>query len=200
MKMASTARGRSRSEDSRQAILNAAVEIIGAHGYAALSIERIARQSGTGKQTIYRWWPTKADVVMEALLREVELNIPTPDRGTLKEDLTEFLSTSMRMARMPHVPELLRALAAEAQFDPAFAGRFRDTFIEHRRTALTTILTRHRPPADRGDVRASTLVDVVFGVIWYRLLILPAATDTHADDYEALTKELTSLVIAGTAL
>jgi AcrR family transcriptional regulator len=194
--MASNARGRSRSEDSRQAILNAAVTIIGADGYAALSIERIARESGTGKQTIYRWWPTKADVVMEALLRKVELNIPTPDTGTLRDDLIEFLTASMRMARMSHVPELLRALAAEAQFDDDFARRFRDTFIEHRRSALTTILTRHRPPGDRGHVRTSTLVDVVFGVIWYRLLIQP--TNTH--DYETVATELTSLVIAGSDL
>jgi AcrR family transcriptional regulator len=196
MQTASATRGRARSENSRQAILSAAVQIIGADGYGALSIERIARESGTGKQTIYRWWPTKADVVMEALLRKVELNIPIPDNGTLKADLTEFLATSLRVARMPHVPELLRALAAEAQLDAEFAHRFRDTFIENRRTALTTILARHQPDGG-GDssMRTSTLVDVVFGVIWYRLLILPTA-----DDYDTLADELTALVVAGSDL
>jgi AcrR family transcriptional regulator len=195
MQSASATRGRARSENSRQAILSAAVQIIGADGYGALSIERIARESGTGKQTIYRWWPTKADVVMEALLRKVELNIPIPNNGTLEADLTEFLATSLRVARMPHVPELLRSLAAEAQFDTEFAKRFRDTFVEHRRTALTTILARHQPSGGGNSMRTSTLVDVVFGVIWYRLLILPTA-----DDYETLTDELTALVVAGSTL
>jgi AcrR family transcriptional regulator len=195
MQTASATRGRARSENSRQAILSAAVQIIGADGYGALSIERIARESGTGKQTIYRWWPTKADVVMEALLRKVELNIPIPDNGTLKADLTEFLATSLRVARMPHVPELLRSLAAEAQLDAEFAPRFRDTFIENRRTALTTILARHQPSGGDSSMRTSTLVDVVFGVIWYRLLILPTA-----DDYDTLADELTALVVAGSDL
>jgi len=183
-----TPRGRARSENSRQAILAAAVKIVGTDGYAALSIERIARESGTGKQTIYRWWPTKADVVMEALLRKVELNIPIPDTGTLNGDLTEFLTTTMRVARMPHVPDLLRALAAEAQFDAEFAERFRATFIEHRRTALATILARYRSDDD-GGIRSSTLLDVVFGVIWYRLMIRPSA-----DDFDTLVPELAALV------
>jgi AcrR family transcriptional regulator len=180
-------RGRARSEVSRQAVLAAAIQIIGTDGYAALSIERIARESGVGKQTVYRWWPTKADVVMEALLHKVEVNIPIPDTGALESDLRQFLTTSLRWGRMPQVVELLRALAAEAQLNPAFAERFRATFVDHRRAALTTILTRDdgRNPT---PVRTSTLVDVVFGVIWYRLLILP----TEFDD--ALVTELTTLL------
>jgi AcrR family transcriptional regulator len=191
MEMPSNPRGRARSEDSRQAILTAAVAIIGTDGYAALSIERIARESGAGKQTIYRWWPTKADVVMEALLHKAEMHIPIPDTGSIHDDVRGFLASSLRLARMPLVADLLRALAAEAQFDPAFAGRFRDTFIEHRRAALTTILTRHAHPQAAPSVRVGTLVDIVFGVLWYRLLILP----TDFDD--ALIDELTTLITTG---
>lgn len=181
-------RGRTRSEESRQAILAAAVSIIGTDGYAALSIERIARESGTGKQTIYRWWPTKADVVMEALLHKAEMHIPVPDTGSVPDDVREFLAASWRLARMPLVADLLRALAAEAQLDPVFAGRFRDTFIEHRRAALTTILSRDSHPQPAPSIRVSTLVDIVFGVLWYRLLILPADFD------DALIDELTTLI------
>ncbi|MDQ0679760.1 AcrR family transcriptional regulator [Arthrobacter pascens] len=191
MEKPSMPRGRTRSEDSREAILAAAVSIIGADGYAALSIERIARESGTGKQTIYRWWPTKADVVMEALLHKAEMHIPVPDTGSVHDDVREFLAASWRLARMPQVADLLRALAAEAQLDPVFAGRFRDTFIEHRRAALTTILSRHSPPQSVPGIRVSTLVDVVFGVLWYRLLIMP----TDFDD--ALADELANLITTG---
>ena len=184
-------RGRARSEDSRRAILAATVAIVGSDGYAALSIERIARESGAGKQTIYRWWPTKADVVMEALLHKAELQIPVPDTGSVHDDIREFLAASWRLARMPRVADLLRALAAEAQLDPAFAGRFRHTFIEHRRAALTTILARQPAPNSAPNTRVSTLVDVVFGVLWYRLLIMPADFD------DVLIDELTDLITAG---
>ena len=60
--------GRKRSEESRQAILTAAAEMVAEVGYAGLSIEGIAARSGTGKQTIYRWWPSKAAILGEALL------------------------------------------------------------------------------------------------------------------------------------
>jgi AcrR family transcriptional regulator len=191
MEKPSTPRGRVRSEDSRQAILAAAVAIIGTDGYAALSIERIARESGAGKQTIYRWWPTKADVVMEALLHKAEMHIPIPDTGSVDDDVRGFLAGSWRLARMPQVADLLRALAAEAQLDPAFASRFRDTFIAQRRAALSTILTRHPHARPVPGIRVTTLVDVVFGVLWYRLLIMPAEFD------DELIDELTNLITTG---
>ena len=191
MEISRRPRGRTRSEDSRQAILAAAVAIIDTDGYAALSMERIARDSGVGKQTIYRWWPTKADVVMEAMLHQAETQVPVPDTGSVRGDVREFVAASLRLAGVPQVADLLRALAAEAQRDPDFAGRFRGTFIEHRRTALTTILTRHRSPGSTPHIRTSTLVDVVFGVLWYRLLIMPAAFD------DALTDVLTDLLTTG---
>jgi AcrR family transcriptional regulator len=62
--------GRKRSEESRLAILAAAFELIAEVGYAGLTIEGIAARSGTGKQTIYRWWPSKADVLMDAIAQD----------------------------------------------------------------------------------------------------------------------------------
>jgi AcrR family transcriptional regulator len=173
--------GRKRSADSRRAILDAAVRIVGADGYAGLSTERIARESGTGKQTIYRWWPTKADVVMEALLEKVELKVPEPKTRDLRLDLTAFLQDSFALGRSPKILDLLRGLAAEAQLDAAFAERFRATFVANRRAALTTILER-RAGAPASSVRITTLLDVVFGVIWYRLLIAPAEFDQELVD------------------
>jgi len=162
--------GRRRSEDSRRAILAAAVELVGEHGYGPLTVEKIAARAGTGKQTIYRWWPTKADVVMEALVEKADLHVPVPDDGSLAADLRAFLEASVALGRAPQVVAILRALMAEAQLDEGFGARFRDGFIENRRAALRTVLER---AAERGELpRASvdTLLDVVFGVIWYRVL------------------------------
>ncbi len=180
-------RGRSRSESSRQAILAAAAEIAGRDGYGAVSIERIARESGTGKQTIYRWWPTKADVVMEALIGKVSTHIPAVQTGSLEGDLAQFLESSAQLARAPQVVGLLAGLAADAQHDPGFADRFRDSFVAHRRAALTEILARYAPP--EGPVSVGTLVDVVFGVFWYRVLIMPAPLD------DGVIRELTQVII-----
>ncbi|MFC8732074.1 TetR/AcrR family transcriptional regulator [Luteimicrobium sp. NPDC057192] len=163
--------GRRRSEDSRRAILAAAVELVGEHGYGPLTVEKIAARAGTGKQTIYRWWPTKADVVMEALVEKADLHIPVPDDGSLSADLRAFLGASVALGRAPQVVAILRALMAEAQLDEGFGARFRDGFIENRRSALRTVLER---AAERGELppgaSVDTLLDVVFGVIWYRVL------------------------------
>ena len=178
--------GRKRSEESRRAILTAAVELLAEHGYAALSIEGIAARSRTGKQTIYRWWPTKADVVLEALAGTADLYVPIPDTGSYPGDLRAFLDATFAMGRKPRVAEVLRVLMAQAQLDPAFGARFHAGFLQRRRDALGVVLERAegRGELPRGLSRA-TIADLVFGVIWYRLLTAPdpaALTDPALTD------------------
>jgi AcrR family transcriptional regulator len=176
--------GRKRSEDSRQAILAAAAELVMEVGYGALTIEKIAQRSGTGKQTIYRWWPSKADVVMEALATKSDIDIEVPDLGGLEADLRAALQEGFALARVPAVTELLRVLMAEAQIDRAFAERFRAEFLHRRRRMLRVVLGR---AAERGElppgVPAETLIDVVLGTLWYRVLAIPGPLDdTLADE------------------
>jgi AcrR family transcriptional regulator len=163
--------GRKRSEDSRRAILGAALELAAEAGYSGLTIAGIAARSGTGKQTIYRWWPSKADVLLDALAATADLHVPVADQGSYRADLRAFLDASFALARTPPVPDALRALMAHAQLDPGFAARFRASFLERRRAALRVILDRAR---DRGDLpahpTAEVVCDLVFGAIWYRLL------------------------------
>lgn len=184
--------GRRRSEESRQAILTAAAELVGEVGYAGLSIEGIAARSGTGKQTIYRWWPSKADVLLEALAVKADLHIPIPDEGAYAADLRAFLTATFALGRAGPVADVLRALMAEAQITPAFGDRFRAGFLARRRDALAVIVDR---AAARGDLpaaaRPSTVADIVFGVIWYRML----ATRDPAD--EALIDELVAVLTGG---
>ncbi|TDO33864.1 TetR family transcriptional regulator [Kribbella sp. VKM Ac-2527] len=158
--------GRKRSEESRQAILRAAFEIVAEQGYSVLTVERIAARSGVGKQTIYRWWPGKADVLLEALALKAELHIPAPDLGDLASDLRAFLAATFKLARNRQIVAVLRSLMAEAQIDEGFGQRFRESFLHSRREALREVLDRS------GGHRASTevMVDVVFGILWYRLL------------------------------
>jgi AcrR family transcriptional regulator len=171
--------GRKRSEERRMAILTAAFELVGEVGYAGLTVEGIAARSGAGKQTVYRWWPSKADVLLDALATKADLHVPVPDEGSYAADLRVFLTASFALGRKREVVDALRALMAHAQIDAEFGRRFRASFLQRRRDALGTILAGARA---RGDllpgVSPGTVTDIVFGVIWYRLL----ATGQPLDD------------------
>lgn len=175
--------GRKRSEGSRQAILAAALQLLAEFGYAGVTIEGIAARSGAGKQTIYRWWPSKADVLLDALATKAELHVPVPDEGSYSADLRAFLTTSFALGRKRPVADVLRALMAEAQVDPEFHDRFLAGFLQRRRDALATILERAQA---RGDLPAhleqDSVADIVFGVIWYRLLAARRALDQRLVD------------------
>jgi AcrR family transcriptional regulator len=181
--------GRKRSEETRRAILAAAMELTAEVGYARLTIDGIAARSGAGKQTIYRWWPSKDDVLLEAGAAKAELYVPVTDEGSFRADLTAFLRASLVLGRQPQLTDVLRALMARAQIDEAFGERFRAAFLQRRRDALAVILDRAR---DRGDLPSSaspgTITDLVFGVLWYRML----ATRQPLD--ERLADELVSVL------
>ncbi len=150
----------------------AALALAAEAGYAGLTIEGIAARAGVGKQTIYRWWPSKADVLLEAAAAKADLHIPVTDHGSYRADLRAFLQASYAMGNhYPQLAGLLRALMAEAQLDPEFGTRFRAAFLERRRDALAVITGRAR---DRGDLPdrpgPETVADIVFGTIWYRIL------------------------------
>jgi AcrR family transcriptional regulator len=180
--------GRKRSQTSRQAILSATLELVIESGYGALTVEGIAARSGAGKQTIYRWWPSKADVLLEALSTTAELHIPIPDEGSFAADLHAFLTASVRLGQRAPVGQGLRALMAEAQINPEFGERFQRQFLQRRRDALGEILTRAQIRGDMPThVTADFVCDVVFGVIWYRLLSTPRPiTRGLADDLLSL--------------
>ena len=175
--------GRPRSEATRRAILTAAIDELTERGYAQLSVEGIAARAGAGKQTIYRWWPSKADVVLDALLDAAASTIAVPDEGSLQADLDAFLVATFRQRGQRPV---LVGLMAEALLDPVFAVQFRDRFLMGRRDVLRAVLDR---AADRGEIAADVdpemVLDIVFGVLWYRLLLDHAPLDEAAGQHLA---------------
>jgi len=159
---------RTRSEQSRQAILEAALTLARREGYGKLTIDSLAAAAGVGKQTIYRWWKSLGAVVIEAL-REHAKTIPAPETGTLEGDLAAFLRATFRLQRGDQgTAPLLKGLMAEAQLDAAFAPSFVE-FTGARRTILRSILLRHVSASREVEVEAA--VDMIFGAMWYRMLI-----------------------------
>jgi AcrR family transcriptional regulator len=181
-----TTRGRPRSDQSRQAILQSALDLVAEIGYSRVTIEGIAARAGTGKQTIYRWWRSKADVVLDAINASATREIPIPDTGSLREDLLAFLNATFAAGRRPGTVPVLQALMAEAQLDPDFGAAFDEKFLRQRREALAEVLRRY--PGELRDVPPKIAIEVVFGVLWYRILA------TRGPLNATLARELTTLL------
>jgi AcrR family transcriptional regulator len=168
---------RSRSEGRegapRQAILDTAFALLRTSGYASVTVDTIARSAGVGEETILRFWSSKADVVLEAIAEHASL-VPAIETGSLERDLEAFLGASFRLLRGPlGTGVVLRGLMSEAQLDGDFATRFAK-FVDGRRAILRMIAQRHldAPPSE-----IETLVDMLFGALWYRLLVGTAPVD-----------------------
>jgi AcrR family transcriptional regulator len=162
-------RGRPRSETARRAILAAAARLVAERGYGALTMEGIARSAGVSKQTVYRWWPRKSAVVLEALSEAAQAVAPDSDTGSLEADLRLFLRRTVTGAGQ-NAP-MLAAMMAEAQLDEEFGGPFLSGFLARRRDVLREILERGRA---RGEVGSGAdldfVVEVAFAALWYRIL------------------------------
>jgi AcrR family transcriptional regulator len=117
-------------------IHRAALELLERHGYGALTIEGIPREAGVGRQTIYRWWASKADVLLEALNARAETIVTATD-------LAGFVRATYANGRA--VAPILAGLMAESQLDAAFGERFRADFLERRREALRRVAARELP-------------------------------------------------------
>jgi len=117
-----------RGEASRRAILTAAFELVGEVGYARLSIEGIAARAGVGKQTIYRWWPSKGAVLFDAFLALAEgqdgQEAALPDTGDLEADLKTVLRATVDELNDPRYDEPMRALNIEILHDPDLAAAY----------------------------------------------------------------------------
>ncbi|ETK32155.1 TetR/AcrR family transcriptional regulator [Microbispora sp. ATCC PTA-5024] len=171
--------GRPRSEDARRSILRAALRLCERDGYRNVTLKGIAEEAGTGRQTVYRWWRTKAEVFLEAMTDVVAEKLPP-----LPKDLEEFLRDTFALTDGV-AGQVVVGLMAEAQSDEALAARLRAELIGPRRAALRQVILDGGPP--RG-ADPELLVDMVFGTMWYRLL------NRHAPVDAALARDITALL------
>jgi AcrR family transcriptional regulator len=151
-------RGRPRDEASRQAILHAASDLLEERGYLQLTIEEIAAAAGVGKPTIYRWWPSKAELVIEAYLSRADARLSMPDSGRLDADLREYTLTFCRVLMETNTARAVIGLAAAACDDPTVAMAFRERFIKTRRDGRRPTARRHRFGAGARPVFWADLV------------------------------------------
>jgi AcrR family transcriptional regulator len=164
-------RGRPRSEEADHAILAAATQLLADRGLAGMSIEEVAARAGVGKATIYRRWPTRGALALDAFLAEFSSQIPTPDTGSLRRDLRESLAAWVRAVTTARAGRMLAGLIAEAQRDPALGTAWRERVMEplrkqHRAMIRRAIERGEAPPDTDEDV----VLDLLFGAAYHRLL------------------------------
>jgi AcrR family transcriptional regulator len=171
-------RGRRRSERSHAAIIRATQELLVERGYRELTIEGVAARAGVGKQTIYRWWPSRAALVLEAYLAGSEAIPPPAHRKTVREDVHALLVWLAGVLAQPIGGHVLAGLIADLQHDGDLAAGFRRDVVPARRSAMLAALERGR---DRGEIRTGAdlgiAVDALHGAVFYRVLLSGAPLD-----------------------
>jgi AcrR family transcriptional regulator len=187
-------RGRPRSEKARRAILEAASELLLARALGDVSMDEIAERAGVSKATIYRWWPSKETLALDALFHEWETTPTLPDTGSLRGDLLALLRPWVRRLRSRPYGRVIAALLAEAHADAAFGEQYRARFVQARREPARIAVRR---AIERGEIPADTngelALDLVYGPVYHRLL------HGHAPLTDRFVRKLVDTVIAGLA-
>ncbi|ABP54780.1 regulatory protein, TetR [Salinispora tropica CNB-440] len=160
-----------RRESSRRAILTAAFDLLQEVGYAKLTIEGIAARAGVGKQTIYRWWPSKGIVIFDAflMLNEAPEGGPPllPDTGDLHADLTAVLRATVVELNDPRYDQPLRALSTEITHDPELAAAYVERLDKPMRQAKRQ---RLRSAQQAGQLAEDLDLDMAVDIIWAPVL------------------------------
>jgi AcrR family transcriptional regulator len=152
-----------------------------ARGPRAVSIEGVARAAGVGKQTIYRWWPSRGALLVDAMVAgRGRVEIGVVDTGDLGTDLRAMLVAVSRVITGEHGP-LLASLLGEMQQDPQLRAAFDEAIFEPVRGAYRARLVTARETLAAAGTAGwpddDTILDLAFGPLWFRLLTRPAHLD-----------------------
>lgn len=163
-----------RSERSRQAILVATRALISEVGYGKVSIEAIAARAGVGKQTIYRWWPSRGAVIFDAVLelsRDAEGGLALPDTGDIETDLKSVLRATVAEFADPDFEKPIRALTTEIINDPALAAAYRKQLAGPMdEVGRTRLRSAQRAGQLAEDADLDLVLEVLYAPIFQRWL------------------------------
>ncbi|MDA3629305.1 TetR/AcrR family transcriptional regulator [Saccharopolyspora oryzae] len=171
-------RGRPRDASRDAALRQAAMEVLSQVGYRALTMDAVAAHARAGKATIYRRWDSKLDLVIDTCTQLVQRNIPEPDRGSIRDDLGDFLRSFASFLTGP-VGKAAQALVGELPHEPELAAAFRESFLLPQRDVLRRLIERG---VQRGEIRPDapidTVVEITGACLIYRLMLTDEPLDT----------------------
>ncbi|PXX71128.1 TetR family transcriptional regulator [Nocardia tenerifensis] len=179
--------GPRRDEAARLAVLHAADDLLVEHGFGGLTVEAIARRAGVAKQTIYRWWPSKVEILLDTLIADSEKTLPVPESGATADTVRGYLRAFARFLTRDPAGQVLLALIAHAQHHPDTAASLHERYLGPRRAREREMLAR---AVESGEIAPrldlDAVLDALLGPLVYRALtgssIPRALVDTLVED------------------
>lgn len=169
--------GRPRSEASRTAILDSTRRLMTHMSVRDLSIEAIAKKAGVGKTTIYRWWPNKVAVVIEAFADQLDMHSLSSGNETASENMIRMIERLMRQLRGKN-GKIIADILAEAQSDAKVLAQFNEFYMDSRRNSLYQTILRGQQDGDfNPNIDPVIAIDLILGPIFMRLMNGEAALD-----------------------
>ena len=161
--------GRPRSNEARLAVLHAVDDMLVEDGYAAMTMKGIAARAGVGKQTVYRWWSSKAEILLEAVRRDAAHELAIEEGTTTSDEIDRYLASVVRFLTRSHAGAAYRALVGEAQHDAKVAALIRSSDVLAE--AAVPVVER---AIKRGDFPEDTVVaDAaarIVGPVFFRIM------------------------------
>lgn len=179
-----------RSAHKHRAILTAAADGVEQVGYGAVTVEGVAKRAGVGKQTIYRWWPSKAALMVELYTDIVSREaLQVADEGSLQQRLTSLLRALFTLYRRSCAGAILTGLIGEASGDASVRALLREGLVAGREDIVTGLVAAaNRRGESRAD--AGAVNEVIIALVWQRLVLQPDSLDDDFADH------LTALALA----
>jgi AcrR family transcriptional regulator len=170
-----------RGARAERAILAATAELIAEGGVQALTVERVAARSGVAKTTIYRRWRGKRDLALAVLLDVIEsAGEVTADVGDTRRELVAFVNAVITVLDTTLMGRVMQGLVPDLATDPALASAFRERVVARRVADARLVIERGKARGDlRRDVDAELAHELLFGPVYYRLMISGAPLDEH---------------------
>jgi AcrR family transcriptional regulator len=156
---------------SHGAIMDAVYALLQKKSVRDLTMEEVARRAKVGKPTLYKWWPTKATLVLAMLCERMAPNLEMPMGRTAQESLHLRVRRLIDAFNGPF-GKIVTGLIAEGQSDPAILQKFVDRWVSPRRNATIADLQRGKNAGElRSETEPELLNDAIFGAIYYRMLL-----------------------------
>jgi AcrR family transcriptional regulator len=169
--MTTARRGRPRSEEAHQAILEAARELLIEEGFTRLRLEHVAARAGVGKATIYRRWTSKEALCLELLLELTTPYLATPDLGDTRAELEAVTENVLRAITGTDFGPVIRALLSQIAGNPELGDPFRATVVHARRHEVARVVALGVARGDlRSDVDPDLVTELLLGPLYFRLV------------------------------
>ena len=160
-----------RDENARLAVLHAADDLLVERGFGGVTVEGIAARAGVAKQTIYRWWPSKVDILLDTLIDDAGSQLSLPEKGSAVEGARRYLRALARFLTIEPAGQVLLALIGEAQHDPEMAAVFHQRYLDPQRQREREMLERGIAAGELpADLDVDAALDALLGPVLYRAL------------------------------